>query len=77
MLRVPSEIAADQFESLKIQSPGLSQGLTFVAYRSDVYPSRNEVFFEENAVIYVLEKRGRFLCEAGLLPYVRINRRIL
>ena len=45
MLRVPSEIAADQFESLKIQE------LTFVAYRSDVYPSKNEVFFEENAVI--------------------------
>ena len=54
MLRVPSEIAADQFESLKIQE------LTFVAYRSDVYPSKNEVFFEENAVIYVLEGEKRF-----------------
>jgi len=60
MLRVPSEIAADQFESLKIQSPGLSHGLTFVAYRSDVYPSKNEVFFEENAVIYVLEGEKKF-----------------
>ncbi len=49
MLRVPSEIADDHFESLKIQE------LTFVAYRSDIYPSRNEVFFEENAVIYVIE----------------------
>ncbi|WP_341226544.1 AraC family transcriptional regulator [uncultured Arcticibacterium sp.] len=54
MLRVPSEIAADQFESLKIQE------LTFVAYRSDVYPSKNEVFFEENAVIYVIEGEKRF-----------------
>jgi AraC-like DNA-binding protein len=49
MLRVPSEIADDHFESLKIQE------LTFVAYRSDIYPSKNEVFFEENAVIYVIE----------------------
>jgi AraC family transcriptional regulator, exoenzyme S synthesis regulatory protein ExsA len=49
MLRVPSEIEAQQFESLKIQET------TFVAYRSDVYPSKNDVFFEENAVIYVLE----------------------
>ena len=54
MLRVPSEIASDQFESLKIQE------LTFVAYRSDVYPSKNEVFFEENAVIYVLEGEKKF-----------------
>ncbi len=49
MLRVPSEIKAEQFESLKIQES------TFVAYRSDVYPSKNDVFFEENAVIYILE----------------------
>lgn len=54
MLRVPSEIAADHFESLKIQE------LTFVAYRSDVYPSKNEVFFEENAVIYVIEGEKNF-----------------
>lgn len=54
MLRVPSEIEPNQFESLKIQE------LTFVAYRSDFYPSRNEVFFEENAVIYVLEGKKRF-----------------
>lgn len=54
MLRVPSEIEPKQFESLKIQD------LTFVAYRSDFYPSRNEVFFEENAVIYVLEGKKRF-----------------
>jgi AraC family transcriptional regulator, exoenzyme S synthesis regulatory protein ExsA len=49
MLRIPSEIQAHQFESLKIQDT------TFVAYRSDVYPSKNDVFFEENAVIYVHE----------------------
>lgn len=54
MLRVPSEIADDHFESLKIQE------LTFVAYRSDVYPSKNEVFFEENAVIYVIEGEKKF-----------------
>ncbi|AWV99679.1 AraC family transcriptional regulator [Arcticibacterium luteifluviistationis] len=54
MLRVPSEIAANQFEALKIQE------LTFVAYRSDIYPSKNEVFFEENAVIYVIEGEKRF-----------------
>ncbi|MBL0302175.1 MAG: helix-turn-helix transcriptional regulator [Cytophagaceae bacterium] len=49
MLRVPSEIKADQFESLKIQES------TFVAYRSNIYPSKNDVFFEENAVLYILE----------------------
>lgn len=31
-----------------------------MAYRSDVYPSKNEVFFEENAVIYVLEGEKKF-----------------
>jgi AraC family transcriptional regulator, exoenzyme S synthesis regulatory protein ExsA len=55
MLRVPSSIHADQFESLKIQDT------TFVAYRSDVYPLKNEVFFEEHAVIYVLEGEKRFV----------------
>ncbi len=49
MLRVPSEIKADHFESLKIQET------TFVAYRNDFYPAKNDVFFEENAVIYVIE----------------------
>lgn len=49
MLRVPSEIKDNQFESLKLQET------TFVAYRSDIYPSKNDVFFEENAIIYVLE----------------------
>ncbi len=49
MLRVPSSISASHFQSLKIQE------MMFVAYRSDVYPDRNEVFFEENAVIVVLE----------------------
>jgi AraC-like DNA-binding protein/uncharacterized cupin superfamily protein len=60
MLRVPSEIAANQFESLKIQSSGVGEEVTFVAYRSDVYPSKNEVFFEQNAVIYVLEGDKKF-----------------
>jgi AraC family transcriptional regulator, exoenzyme S synthesis regulatory protein ExsA len=55
MIRVPSSIHANQFESLKIQET------TFVAYRSDVYPLKNEVFFEEHAVIYVLEGEKRFV----------------
>lgn len=54
MLRVPSEINAREFESLKMQET------TFVAYRSDVYPAKNDVFFEENALIYVLEGDKKF-----------------
>lgn len=54
MLRVPSEINAKEFESLKMQET------TFIAYRSDVYPAKNEVFFEENAIIYVLEGEKKF-----------------
>ena len=59
MLRVPSSIQADQFQSLIIQRPDGSE-MTFVAYRSDVYPERNEVFFEEHAVIVVLEGEKKF-----------------
>ncbi|MFN8352919.1 MAG: helix-turn-helix transcriptional regulator [Spirosomataceae bacterium] len=55
MLRVPSEIGAQEFESLKIQD------MTFVAYRNEVYPSRYEVFFEEHAVIFVLEGEKKFI----------------
>ena len=55
MLRVPSEINANHFESLKIQD------MTFVAYRNEVYPSRYEVFFEEHAIIYVLEGEKKFI----------------
>lgn len=54
MLRVPSEISKSEFELLKMQNT------TFVAYRSDVYPAKNDVFFEENAVIYVLEGDKKF-----------------
>ena len=64
MLRVPSSIRPDQFESLTIQRPGLDRTdgseMTFVAYRSDVYPERNEVFFEEHAVVVVLEGQKKF-----------------
>ncbi len=69
MLRVPSSIQPHQFQSLSIQRPILagsdgarSDGseMTFVAYRSDVYPERNEVFFEEHAVIVVLEGEKKF-----------------
>lgn len=55
MLRVPSDIKSEQFESLKIQET------TFVAYRSNVYPQRNELFFEEVAVVVVLEGEKRFV----------------
>ena len=58
MLRVPSSIQANQFQSLTIQRDGSE--MTFVAYRSDVYPERNEVFFEEHAVIVVLEGEKKF-----------------
>jgi hypothetical protein len=54
MLRVPSEINKSEFELLKMQDA------TFVAYRSDIYPAKNDVFFEENAVIYVLEGDKKF-----------------
>lgn len=54
MLRVPSDIQPGQFESLQIQ------GSTFVAYRSNVYPERNEIFFEEHAVVVVLEGEKKF-----------------
>jgi AraC family transcriptional regulator, exoenzyme S synthesis regulatory protein ExsA len=54
MLRIPSSISEHQFESLKIQN------MTFVAYRSDVYPAKSEVFFEEYAVIFVMEGEKKF-----------------
>ena len=59
MLRVPSSIQPNQFQSLSIDRPDGSE-MTFVAYRSDVYPERNEVFFEEHAVIVVLEGEKKF-----------------
>ncbi|TAE33925.1 MAG: AraC family transcriptional regulator [Cytophagales bacterium] len=64
MLRVPSSIQPDQFQSLSIR-PSEATGrdvseMTFVAYRSDVYPERNEVFFEEHAVVVVLEGEKKF-----------------
>lgn len=64
MLRVPSSIQPNQFQSLSIQRPvpagSDASEMTFVAYRSDVYPERNEVFFEEHAVIVVLEGEKKF-----------------
>ena len=64
MLRVPSSIQPNQFQSLSIQRPvpdgSEASEMTFVAYRSDVYPERNEVFFEEHAVIVVLEGEKKF-----------------
>ena len=49
MLRIPSEIPSQPFESLKFRKN------TFVAFRSNLYPFSNQVFFEENTVIYILE----------------------
>ena len=64
MLRVPSSIQPNQFQSLSIKRPAAvgsdASEMTFVAYRSDVYPERNEVFFEEHAVIVVLEGEKKF-----------------
>ncbi|RYF78155.1 MAG: AraC family transcriptional regulator [Cytophagaceae bacterium] len=74
MLRVPSSIQPHQFQSLTIQRPDPAGGdgsrsdgsrsdgseMTFVAYRSDVYPERNEIFFEEHAVVVVLEGEKKF-----------------
>lgn len=69
MLRVPSSILPNQFQSLSIQravpdgagsSDRDGSEMTFVAYRSDVYPERNEVFFEEHAVVVVLEGQKKF-----------------
>lgn len=64
MLRVPSSIQPDHFQSLNIRPAEASNRdvseMTFVAYRSDVYPERNEVFFEEHAVIVVLEGEKKF-----------------
>lgn len=64
MLRVPSSIQPNQFQSLSIKRPSPvgadASEMTFVAYRSDVYPERNEVFFEEHAVIVVLEGEKKF-----------------
>ena len=59
MLRLPSSIQPGQFEMLSIQRADAS-AMTFVAYRSDVYPERNELFFEEHAVVVVLEGEKKF-----------------
>jgi AraC family transcriptional regulator, exoenzyme S synthesis regulatory protein ExsA len=55
MIRVPSLIHAGEFQSLKIQD------MTFVAYRNQDPPLKNEVFFEEHAVIFVLEGEKKFV----------------
>ena len=57
MIRVPSLIHAGEFQSLKMQDS------TFVAYRSHDAPLRNEVFFEEHAMIFVLEGEKKFVSE--------------
>ena len=72
MLRIPSQISTQPFESLKFQQN------TFVAFRSDKYPFNNQVFFEENTVIYILEgekifrsEKTEFKVKKGDLLFVR------
>jgi AraC family transcriptional regulator, exoenzyme S synthesis regulatory protein ExsA len=55
MIRVPSLIHAGEFQSLKIED------MTFVAYRNQDPPLKNEVFFEEHALIFVLEGEKKFV----------------
>ena len=72
MLRIPSEISSHPFETLKFQEN------TFVAFRSSQYPFNNQVFFEENTVIYILEgdkifrsEKTEFKVNKGDLLFVR------
>ncbi len=46
---------AEEFQSLKIKD------MTFVAYRNQDPPLKNEVFFEEHALIFVLEGEKKFV----------------
>jgi len=64
MIRVPSLIHAGEFQCLKIQD------MTFVAYRNQDPPLKNEVFFEEHAVIFVLEGEKKFVSATHTI-YVR------
>lgn len=72
MLRIPSQISSQPFESLKFQQN------TFVAFRSNLYPFNNQVFFEENTLIYILEgdkifrsEKSEFKVKKGDLLFVR------
>lgn len=47
-------MSSQEFESLQIQD------MTFAAYRNELYPSRYDVFYEEHAVIVVLEGEKKF-----------------
>ncbi len=64
MIRVPSSMNNADFESLKIQDA------VFVAYRNNKTPLKNEVFFEEHAVIFVLEGEKKFVSPSKTI-YVR------
>lgn len=72
MLRIPSQISSQPFESLKFQEN------TFVAFRSNLYPFSNQIFFEENTVIYILEgdkifrsEKTEFNVRKGDLLFIR------
>lgn len=72
MLRIPSQISSEPFESLKFQQN------TFVAFRSNLYPFSNQIFFEENTLIYILEgdkifrsEKTEFKVKKGDLLFVR------
>lgn len=77
MLRIPSEISSQPFESLKFQKN------TFVAFRSNLYPFNNQIYFEENTVIYILEgdkifrsEISEFNVKKGDLLFVRKGYRL-
>ncbi len=72
MLRIPSQIQTQPFESLKFREN------TFVAFRSNLYPFSNQVFFEENTLIYILEgdkifrsQKSEYYVQKGDLLFVR------
>lgn len=72
MLRIPSQIDDQPFESLKVEEN------TFVAYRSSSYPFSNQIYFEENTLVYILEgdkifrsDRSEFRVQKGDLLFVK------
>lgn len=72
MLRVPSQISDQTFESLKFREN------TFVAFRSSQYPFSNQVYFEENTIIYILEgdkifrsEKAEYRVQKGDLLFVK------
>lgn len=72
MLRIPSQIDDQPFESLKVKEN------TLVAYRSSSYPFSNQIYFEENTLVYILEgdkifrsDRSEFRVRKGDLLFIK------